>query len=147
MFSFTRLRESDPGLGVEMASTGEVAYFRSTKEEAFLKSLISTGFQMPKKNILFFVQASLTDDATHGPYQLHELGYKIYATRKTADALQKNHVPCEVVAYPTEKDTTAKANAVDLIESKDICLVVIIPSRESTRLDDDFLLRGTAVDF
>jgi carbamoyl-phosphate synthase (ammonia) len=147
MFSFTRLRGSDPVLGVEMASTGEVACYGSTKEEAFLKSLISTGFQMPKKNILFSVQASLTDDATHCAYQLHELGYKIYATRATAEALQKNHVPCEVVAYPTEKDTTAEANAVDLIKSKDICLVVNIPTHESTRLDDNFLLRRTAVDF
>ena len=147
MFSFTRLRGSDPVLGVEMASTGEVACYGANKEEAFLKALISTGFQMPKKNILISVQNSLTDDATHCAYQLHELGYKIYATRKTAEALQKNHVPCEVVAYPTEKDETSESNAIDLIKSKDICLVVNIPTHESTRLEDNFLLRRTAVDF
>merc|ERR1711992_318373 len=58
MFSFTRLRGSDPVLGVEMSSTGEVACFGASTEEAFLKSLLSTGFSLPKKNILICVQAS-----------------------------------------------------------------------------------------
>ena len=56
MFSFTRLRGADPVLGVEMASTGEVACFGVNKEEAFLKALLSTGFKMPEKNILVSVQ-------------------------------------------------------------------------------------------
>ena len=55
MFSFTRLRGSDPVLGVEMASTGEVACFGSSKEEAFMKALLSTGFKLPEKNILMSV--------------------------------------------------------------------------------------------
>merc|ERR1719264_2426606 len=80
MFSFTRLRGSDPVLGVEMASTGEVACFGSTKEEAFLKSLLSTTFSMQNKNVMLSVQESLQEDVTHCAYQLHELGYKLYAT-------------------------------------------------------------------
>eukprot|EP00557_Chaetoceros_sp_GSL56_P002692 CAMPEP_0176497948 /NCGR_PEP_ID=MMETSP0200_2-20121128/12026_1 /TAXON_ID=947934 /ORGANISM="Chaetoceros sp., Strain GSL56" /LENGTH=1504 /DNA_ID=CAMNT_0017896055 /DNA_START=98 /DNA_END=4612 /DNA_ORIENTATION=- len=148
MFSFTRLRGSDPVLGVEMASTGEVACYGSNKEEAFLKSLLSTGFQMPKKNILISVQEKFIDDATHCVYQLHELGYKIYATKKTADALKKNEVPCEMVGYPTEKINGCEGpNAVDMIKSKSICLVVNIPTHESTRLEDNYLMRRTAVDF
>lgn len=104
MFSFTRLRGSDPVLGVEMASTGEVACFGATREEAFLKSLLSTGFKMPKKNILVSVQAGLQDQFTHSAWQLHELGYTLYATKATAEVLTKNKVPCKVVSYPLNKD-------------------------------------------
>ena len=89
-------------LGVELASAGEVALFGATREEAFLKAMLSTGFKLPKKNILVSVQASLGAEITHSAYQLHELGYKLFATKKTADALDKNHVPCTIVAYPTD---------------------------------------------
>jgi hypothetical protein len=61
MLSFTRLCGSDPVLGVEMASTSgeEVACFGATREEAFLKALLSTGFELPKKNILLSVRGTL----------------------------------------------------------------------------------------
>ena len=146
MFSFTRLRGSDPVLGVEMASTGEVACFGANKEEAFLKALLSTGFKMPKKNILLSVQSSLEDSMTHSAYQLHELGYNLFATKATGEVLQKNGVPCTIVGYPTEQggDLT---NAIDMIKEKDICLVVNVPTYESKRLEDNFLMRRTAVDF
>jgi len=148
MFSFTRLRGSDPVLGVEMASTGEVACYGSNKEEAFLKALLSTGFKLPQKNILISVQDSLSVDATHCAYQLHELGYKLHATRKTADMLEKNHVPCTVVGYPTEKVEGGEThNALDMIRSNEIGLVINIPTYESKRLEDNFLMRRTAVDF
>jgi len=148
MFSFTRLRGSDPVLGVEMASTGEVACFGATKEEAFLKSLLSTGFKVPQKSILISAQDSLQDEMTHSTYQLHELGYTIYATKKTAAILEKNHVPCTVVGYPTElgKDTE-NPNAIDLIKNGEIGLVINVPTHESTRLEDNFQMRRTSVDF
>lgn len=148
MFSFTRLRGSDPVLGVEMASTGEVACFGANKEEAFLKALLSTGFKMPKKNILLSVQSSLENDMTHSAYQLHELGYNLFATKKTGDVLQKNGVPCTIVGYPTEKgDGSDMPNAVDMIREKEVCMVVNVPTYESKRLEDNFLMRRTAVDF
>ena len=146
MFSFTRLRGSDPVLGVEMASTGEVACFGANKEEAFLKALLSTGFKMPKKNILFSVQSSLENDVTHSAYQLHELGYNLFATKATGEVLQKNGIPCTIVGYPTEKGGDGP-NALELIREKEICLVVNVPTHESKRLEDNFLMRRTAVDF
>jgi carbamoyl-phosphate synthase (ammonia) len=146
MFSFTRLRGSDPVLGVEMASTGEVACFGATKEEAFLKSLISTGFQMPKENILFSVQDALGDDATHCAYQLHELGYKLYATKATAAMLEKNGVPCTAVGYPTEQKE-GELNVLDLIRNNEVGLVINIPTHKSKRLEDNYLMRREAVDF
>lgn len=148
MFSFTRLRGSDPVLGVEMASTGEVACFGANKEEAFLKALLSTGFKMPKKNILLSVQSSLENDMTHSAYQLHELGYNLFATKATGEVLQKNGVPCTIVGYPTEKkDGDDIPNAVDMIREKEICMVVNVPTYESKRLEDNFIMRRTAMDF
>lgn len=147
MFSFTRLRGSDPVLGVEMASTGEVACFGKDREEAFLKSLLSTGFQMPKKNILISVQESLSDEITHSAYQLHELGYNLYGTKATSDMLNKNGVPCTPVAYPSEKvEGSDELNVVDMLRANDIGLCINVPTYESKRLEDNFLMRRTAVD-
>src|SRR5690349_7774128 len=53
MFSFTRLAGADPALKVEMSSTGEVACFGNDRHEAFLKSLLATGFRVPRRNLLF----------------------------------------------------------------------------------------------
>jgi carbamoyl-phosphate synthase (ammonia) len=146
MFSFARLRGSDPVLGVEMASTGEVACFGASTEEAFLKALLSTGFKMPKKNILVSVQVELQDEFTHAAWQLHELGYKLHATRKTAEVLKKNRVPCTVVSYPTEEGAS-EPSATDLIRNGEINLVINIPTHESTRLKDNFAMRRSAMDF
>jgi carbamoyl-phosphate synthase (ammonia) len=146
MFSFTRLRGSDPVLGVEMASTGEVACFGASREEAFLKALLSTGFKMPKKNILVSVNEDLQDEFTHSAYQLYELGYKLYATKRTAAVLTKNQVPNTLVAYPTD-EVFNEPNPIDLIKNDQISLVINIPNHNSQRLEDNFLLRRTAVDF
>jgi carbamoyl-phosphate synthase (ammonia) len=146
MFSFARLRGSDPVLGVEMASTGEVACFGATKEEAFLKALLSTGFKLPKKNILVSVQGELQDEFTHAAFQLHSLGYNLYATRKTAEVLEKNRVPCKIVAYPTEESST-EANPIEMIKNGEIGLVINIPTHKSTQLEDNFQMRRSAVDF
>lgn len=156
MFSFTRLRGSDPVLGVEMASTGEVACFGANKEEAFLKALLSTGFKMPKKNVLISVQASLEDEMTHSAWQLHELGYNIYATRNTGEVLKKNGVPCTILGYPTERDGSSSSsssssgemnNVLDVITSNEVGLVINVPTHESKRLEDNYLMRRTSVDF
>merc|ERR1711975_124125 len=72
MFSFTRLRGADPVLGVEMASTGEVACFGADKHEAFLKALLSTGFKIPEKNVLMSFHESLQDEMVHSAWSLHE---------------------------------------------------------------------------
>ena len=146
MFSFTRLRGADPVLGVEMASTGEVACFGANKEEAFLKAMLSTGFKLPTKSILISVQATLQDEFTHQAWQLHEMGYKLYATRKTSAVLEKNRVPCETVAYPTETDAT-EIKATELIRNNKVGLVINIPTHESTKLEDNYQMRRTAVDF
>lgn len=146
MFSFTRLRGADPVLGVEMASTGEVACFGANKDEAFLKALLSTGFPMPENNVLLSANEGVIDEVTHCAWQLHELGYNLFATKLTAEALQKRGVPVTLLGYPTEKDGSIP-NVMDKLRSKEIDLVVNIPSHTSTRLEDNFLMRRTSVDF
>lgn len=148
MFSFARLRGSDPVMGVEMASTGEVACYGATKNEAFLKSLLSTGFKIPEKNILISVQASLTDEMTHAAWQLHEVGYKLFATRTTGENLRSKGVPVEILSYPTEMGNSdvKERNVIDTITNNEMDLVINIPTYESKRLEDNFQMRRTAVD-
>jgi carbamoyl-phosphate synthase (ammonia) len=93
MFSFTRLRGADPVLGVEMASTGEVACFGENKHEAFLKALLASNFELPKEGILLSAQADFLPEITHAAYTLHRLGFKLYATPETATFLAERGIP------------------------------------------------------
>ncbi|KAF2708817.1 carbamoyl-phosphate synth [Pleomassaria siparia CBS 279.74] len=93
-FSFSRLSGADPVLGVEMASTGEVACFGRTKYEAYIKGLVATGFKLPKKNILLSI-GSFKDKLEMLPSieSLHKMGYKLFATAGTADYIQEHGIP------------------------------------------------------
>lgn len=96
-FSFSRLTGADPILGVEMASTGEVACFGRDKYEAYLKALISSGIVPPKKNILFSVGSYREKlEILPSVQKLHAAGYNIFATSGTADFLTEHSVPCKV---------------------------------------------------
>jgi len=145
MFSFTRLRGADPVLGVEMASTGEVACFGANKEEAFLKALLSTGFEMPEKTILLSVQDTLADEFVHSAWKLHELGYELYATEKTAKVMEKRGVPVKLLHYPT--DVGKEPNVSTYIKEGKIDLTINIPTHESDRLEDNYEMRRAAVDY
>ena len=96
-FSFSRLSGADPVLGVEMASTGEVACFGRDKYEAYLKALISSGINPPKKNILFSIGGFKEKmEILPSVQRLAAAGYNIFATSGTADFLTEHHVPCKV---------------------------------------------------
>jgi len=145
-FSFMRLKGSDPRLGVEMTSTGEVACLGDDFNEAFLKSLLSVGFKLPDKTILLstgpidskaeFLQSTIT---------LQKLGFKFYATKGTADFMRKNGLKVRVLYWPLEKK---EPNTLSYIINGKIDLVVNIPKNiEKEELDNDYLIRRTAVDF
>ena len=86
MFSFKRLLGADPTLGVEMASTGEVACYGKDKHEAFLKAMLSTFFPMPeKRKVLVSIQERLRDDFRPSLERLHAQGFEIFATEETAE--------------------------------------------------------------
>lgn len=93
-FSFSRLAGADPVLGVEMASTGEVACFGKDRYEAYLKALLSSGISIPKKNVLFSI-GSYKEKLEMLPsiHNLHRLGYKLFATAGTSDFIQEHGIP------------------------------------------------------
>lgn len=148
MFSFTRLRGADPVLGVEMASTGEVACFGADKHEAFLKAMLATTFEIPKKSILLSAHdAAHLHELTHAAFKLKGLGFTLYATPETAAFLKLRGVETTEVAYPTEVDGASDLLA--LVKDGKVDLVVNLPSSDpaSTNLATNYLLRRTAVDF
>lgn len=145
-FSFTRLKGSDPILGVEMTSTGEVACLGDDFNEAFLKSLISVGFKLPKKTILLstgpiYSKAELLESTRI----LVKMGFELYGTRGTANFMRVNGIEAKVLYWPLENK---EPNTLKFIKDGKIDLVINIPKNiEREELDNDYLIRRTAVDF
>ncbi|MEK9153589.1 MAG: carbamoyl-phosphate synthase large subunit, partial [Patescibacteria group bacterium] len=145
-FSFARLAGADPILNVEMSSTGEVACFGDTLEEAYLKSLLATGFKIPQKNILLSLggiknQSEFLDPAK----KLCQMGYQLYATPGTSRFLNENGCSNK----PLQKISSHLApNVKDYLEQGKIDLVINIADDEfSEKIPDDYFLRRKAVDF
>ena len=145
-FSFSRLQKADPVLGVEMASTGEVGCLGDDYPEAILKSMISVGYAIPKKNILLSTGDSRSKtDMISASKALQDKGYNIYATKGTADFLAQNGVTAEVLHWP---DSHEKPNTLDYIREKKIDLVINIPKNLSAQeLSNDYTIRRSAIDF
>ena len=145
-FSFSRLHGADPVLSVEMASTGEVACLGNDLSEAFLKSLLSVGFVMPKKNILLSTgpiknKAYLLDSIK----KLHAMGFELFATSGTAKFLGQNNIKSTKLNWPLEKK---EPNAITYLKERKIDLVINIPkSYEEEEITNDYLIRRKAVDF
>ncbi len=99
-FSFSRLKGADPVLSVEMASTGEVACFGDDVHEAFLKAMISTGFKVPKKNVLLSI-GKIEDKAEflNHARKLESMGYTLFGTEGTAKFLNENELKAEVIDH------------------------------------------------
>jgi carbamoyl-phosphate synthase large subunit len=145
MFSFTRLKGSDPVSGVEMTSTGEVACLGDDFKEAFMKSLISVGYDIPKKGVLLSTgPVESKAEFLPGVRALGAMGLALYATRGTADFLRENGVGAEVLHWPLEK---SEPNVLTYIEEGKLDLVINIPKNiEREELDNDYLIRRAAVD-
>jgi carbamoyl-phosphate synthase large subunit len=145
-FSFTRLKGSDPVLGVEMASTGEVACLGDDFNEAFLKSFISVGFKLPQKTILLSTgPIDSKAEFLESTRTLGNMGFKFYATKGTADFMGANGIKAEVLHWPLENK---EPNALTHISERKIDLVINIPKNiEKEELDNDYLIRRRAVDF
>jgi len=145
-FSFVRLKGSDPVLSVEMSSTGEVACLGDDFNEAFLKSLLSVGFKLPKKTILLSTGPIHSKaEFLEGARLLHNMGFKFYATKGTADFMKANGIKSEVLYWPLEKK---EPNTLTYIADGKIDLVINIPKNiEKKELDNDYLIRRKAIDF
>jgi len=145
-FSFSRLKGADPVMGVEMASTGEVACFGEDLHEAFLKSILSVGFKLPKKNI--FVSAGNIQskaDFLASAKDLIRMGYKLFASEGTAQFLKENDVSNAMLHWPLDKDK--KPNVIDYMLENKIDLVINIPkSYAREELTNGYLIRRKATD-
>ncbi|XP_066542532.1 carbamoyl-phosphate synthase [ammonia], mitochondrial [Hoplias malabaricus] len=148
MFSWPRLRDADPVLRCEMASTGEVACFGPNIYSAFLKAMLSTGFKLPQKGILIGIQHSFRPDFLATAHQLKEEGFKLYATEATSAWLNANDVPTTPVAWPSHEgqDTTLPTIS-RLLSDGHIDLVVNLPNNNTKFLKDNFRIRRMAVDY
>ncbi len=144
-FSFTRLKGSDPVTGVEMSSTGEVACLGDDFNEAFLKSLLSTGHKFPRKAALLSTgtlknKAELLEDLL----SLRKMGLKFYGTKGTADFYKENGIDVEVLYRPFDN---AEPGILTYLSEGKIDLVINIPkSAEKVELDSDYIIRRKAVD-
>ena len=145
-FSFQRLLKADPVLGVDMASTGEVGCIGENYYEVLLKSMLSVGYTIPKKNILLSTGPA-KDKAEILPAAklLVENGYKLFATIGSADFFRSNGVEVTTLHWP---DEPKHPNTLDYISQKKIDLVVNIPKNLSkTELSNDYTIRRSAVDY
>ncbi len=144
-FSFTRLEGADPILGVEMASTGEVGCIGSDFDDAFLKALISVGYNLPIKSILLSTGPVEAKAAfLESSRKLRESGVELFATRGTAQFTSESGIPVQSVHWPLEGKSP---NALELIQKRKVDLVVNIPKDASDEeLENDYIIRRSAVD-
>lgn len=144
-FSFSRLSGADPVLGVEMASTGEVACFGVDKYEAYLKALLSTGFKIPRNNILLSL-GTYKDKMEMLPSikKLQELGYKLFATAGTADFLQSHNIPVQFLEVLAEEDNDQKTeySLTQHLANNMIDLYINLPSSNKYRRPANYMSKG-----
>ena len=145
-FSFSRLKGADPVLGVEMASTGEVACLGEDVHEAYLKAILSTGFALPRKTILLTIGGEESKSRFLGAARtLAGLGYRIFATEKTSAYLKANGVPNTRLFKVHEK---RRPNIRDYIAGRKIDLVISVPNpAKRVEFNSAYRLRRLAVDF
>jgi carbamoyl-phosphate synthase large subunit len=149
-FSFTRLDNADPITGVEMVSTGEVACFGDTFQDAFINALIASNFYVPRKGDAVLISMGETRRGII-PYarMLAENGYRIYATRHTAEELAGKGIESTTLYKVRERK---KPNILDYLTNKEIKLVINIPSHETEPesrliLRDEYVIRRKAAEF
>lgn len=145
-FSFSRLQKADPVLGVDMASTGEVGCIGDNFHDAMLKSMLSVGYRIPKKTVLFSTGPAKSKVALLEAAQLlHAKGYDIYATGGSQKFLVDNGIPATQVYWPSEDQ---KPGALEMIQNKQIDLVVNIPKNfSSSELNNGYKIRRASIDF
>ncbi|MDD4823096.1 MAG: carbamoyl-phosphate synthase (glutamine-hydrolyzing) large subunit [Bacteroidales bacterium] len=144
-FSFSRLQNTDPVLGVDMSSTGEVGCLGDDFSEALLNSMLAVGYKIPKKSIMVSSGASKSKvDLLEACKLLDSKGYTIYATTGTQKFLAENGVKATAVAWPDEQ---SGINIMDLIAGHEIDLLVNIPKDNTKReLTNGYKIRRAAID-
>ena len=144
-FSFARLQNADPVLGVDMSSTGEVGCLGDDLNEALINALIATGYRIPKKSVLISsggVKGKV--DLLEPVRELAKNGYDIYATSGTAKFFNENGVEATVVAWPDEHGSN---NVMDMIADHKFELIINVPKNHTKReLTNGYRIRRGAID-
>ena len=148
-FSFARLQNADPVLGVDMSSTGEVGCMGDTFEEALLNSLIATGYKIPSKEKGIMISSGGTKEKASmldAAQALVKNGYTVYASEGTAKFLNDNNVKAIAVAWPDE-DHKDMPNVMEMIADHKFDLIVNIPKNHTKReLTNGYRIRRGAID-
>ena len=145
-FSFNRLQKADPVLGVDMSSTGEVGCLGDDTNTALLKSMLSVGYRIPKKNILLSTGgAKQKVEMLDAAKMLIDNGYKLYATGGTSKFLTENGIENTHVLWPSEEGDEPKA--LNLLHDHTIDMVVNIPKNlTSSELSNGYKIRRASID-
>jgi carbamoyl-phosphate synthase large subunit len=146
-FSFHRLLNADPVLGVDMSSTGEVACLGDNYYEAILKSMLSVGYNIPKKNVLISSGPTRSKvELLKSAAMLVDKGYNLFATEGTCKFFRDNNIECTRLHWPDEEDR--KPNTIDYIKQKKLDLVINIPKDHTRReLSNGYRIRRNAIDY
>jgi carbamoyl-phosphate synthase large subunit len=142
VFPFIKFPGVDTILGPEMKSTGEVMGVGDTFAEAFLKSQLAAGIKLPDSgNVFISVKNSDKARAIDTARKLHELGYRIVATRGTAAALAAAGVP----VTPVNKVAEGRPHIVDMIVNDEIAMVVNTVEEKRSAIHDSYAIRRAAL--
>ncbi len=148
-FSFARLQNADPVLGVDMSSTGEVGCLGDSMEEALLNALIATGYRLPNKAdhaaiLMSSGGAKGKVDLLEPARQLSRNGFVIYGTAGTAKFLNDNGIEAQTVAWPDEE---GENNVMDMIAAHRFGLIINVPKNHTKReLTNGYRIRRAAID-
>ena len=144
-FSFARLQNADPVLGVDMSSTGEVGCLGDDLNEALLNALIATGYKLPQKSVLISSGAAKGKVSLLEPAkQLVKKGYEVYATGGTAKFFNENGVKATAVCWPDEE---GENNVMDMIADHKFDLIINVPKNHTKReLTNGYRIRRGAID-
>ena len=147
-FSFSRLQGADPVLGVDMSSTGEVGCIGADTDEAILKAMLSVGMRIPSKGKGVLLSTGTAKQKTamlDAAHELHNNGYRLYATGGTHQFLTDNGIPAVKVYWPSQPDM--EPQALTLLHNKEVDLVVNIPKNlTETELSNGYRIRRAAID-
>ncbi|TCS77934.1 carbamoyl-phosphate synthase large subunit [Muricomes intestini] len=143
VFSFEKIRGADISLGPEMKSTGECLGVAKTFDEALYKAFLGAGIRLPKyKNMIMTVRDEDKPEAVELGRRFGKIGYRIFATRSTAKALQSGGVK----AIPVRKIEQESPNLLDLILGHEIDLVIDTPAQGAEHSKDGFVIRRNAIE-
>jgi carbamoyl-phosphate synthase large subunit len=145
-FSFSRLQNADPVLGVDMSSTGEVGCIGEDFSDAILKSMLSVGYKIPEKGILISSgEMKSKVDLLEACKLLGQKGYILYASHGTCRFLSENGIKAIDVNWP---DEDGENNILRMIADKEFDLIINIPKDVTRReLTNGYIIRRGAVDY